>query len=264
MKYQNPIFRAAKSSLIIAILSTSSYALNLDEWMNKALLNNSEVLQAKAQQEKAKGGAWEARSYALPKLTLGVSAVRTDDALQGFGMKVMQRRASFNDFGIGEFRLDPSSDQATQAKALAVQPTGLNQPKDTQDFGLSAQVEMPLFTGGLLYQGRKIAKAGIEATQHAYELTIQKTIFKILQNYAEIKGARATLQVASQSETTYTRLVSKIHSMEKEGLLSRVDLLSAQLKLNDAKLMKQEAQDKELEAMDRLKISSGHSLNQPL
>lgn len=259
MSIKSQLFKPTISSLIfISALSTSSFSESLESWVNKSLENNPEVLQAKAQQEKAKGGMWEARSYALPKLTLGVSAVRTDDALQGFGMKVMQRQASFNDFGIGDF--NPS----LGAQGLAVQPDGLNKPDDTQDYGLSAQVEMPIFTGGMLYQGRKMAKAGLEATQHAKNLADQKAIFAVLKSFAEINGARAYVKVASQAETTYTSLVSMIEHMEKEGLVSKSDLLSAKLKLNDAKLMKQEAMDKELESLDLLRVSTGQNLNATL
>lgn len=265
MSIKSQLFKPTVSGLVfLSALTTTSFAESLDSWVSKSLENNPEVLQAKAQQEKAKGGMWEARSYALPKLTLGVSAVRTDDALQGFGMKVMQRQASFNDFGIGDFRLDPTSSPEAQAQALAVQPDGLNKPDDTQDYGLSAQVEMPLFTGGMLYQGRKMAKAGVEATHHAKNLADQKAIFTVLKSFAEINGARAYVKVASQAETTYTSLVTMIEHMEKEGLVSKADLLSAKLKLNDAKLLKQEALDQEIASLEQLKISTGQQVNSEL
>ncbi|MDB9743978.1 TolC family protein, partial [Fibrobacterales bacterium] len=73
----------------------------------------------------------------------------------------------------------------------------------------------------------------------------------------------AYVKVASQAETTYTSLVTMIEHMEKEGLVSKADLLSAKLKLSDAQLMKQEAQDKELESLDQLKITSGQKLGKP-
>ena len=153
--------------------------------------------------------------------------------------------------------------QGTREQPRSYYKPKLNKSDDTQDYGLSAQVKMPLFTGGILHQGRKMAKAGLKATQHTKNLADQNAIFSVLKSFAEINGARAYVKVARQAETTYTSLVSMIKHMEKEGLVNKADLLCAQIKLSDAQLMKQEVLNKELESLDQLKITSGQKLGEP-
>ncbi len=243
-------------ALILSLLFPSiPQARPLKSWMEEALQNNPEIRLSQEKINEAEAGLIEVRSYSIPRIDVGISAARTNNPLQAFGMKVMQSEASFNDFGINEF--DPTNPNVGDVK-----PRNLNAPDAVNDFGLFIQAQVPLFTGGQLYFTREEVKAGINGAKQAKKMTDQQTLFLIIQNYAKTRGAQAYYNVASTAESTYLQLVHMVEKMSAEGLAHTSDLLSAQLKLGETQLNKREALDQSLQSLTELKRVAGISLTQ--
>lgn len=247
MKHHNQVFMYL---FMISMISVNVSARNLESWIELSLKNNPEIQEAQSQTEQAKASLGEIRSYSLPTLSVGANAARTNNPLQVFGMKLMQQNASFNDFGINEF--NPANPNVGE-----VQPQNLNEPEATNNFGLFIESEIPLFTGGKLYYSRDMVRSGIQASERMLEFTQEQTVFRVLQLRAQLIGSQAYLDVAQSGVKTYEKLVEKVAQMEREGLAKKSDLLTAQVKLNEAKLKQQEAQDMNLGSLDQLKLLAG-------
>ncbi len=243
------------------ILSTQVFAAKtytIGELIDLSLKNSTSVASAQAQADQAKSATHLSRSYALPVIGIQMTASQTDDALQGFGMKVMQRSASFADFGAGEF--NPAAGTA----GLAVQPHQLNYPGRQNDFGSSLYMQVPLFAGGQLVSARTLASAAVQATSQGVLWQKDQARFDLLKARAQLMGAEAYVNVALEAEKTYLELVKTIEKTNKEGLTQKSDLLSAKLKLADARIQKQQAQDMREAALDQIKTSAGIALNEEI
>ncbi len=110
--------------------------------MATALRQNPDLSVSRAQLNQALAGLRQAQGSRLPKLTASINSVRTDDALSAFGLKLSQRKATFNDFGIGQFAGPPS---------LGIAPDGLNHPGAVNNFNTRLEAQLPLYTGGQQY-----------------------------------------------------------------------------------------------------------------
>src|ERR1700690_1446041 len=86
---------------LAAILSQPVEAETLDfkQAVDRALMQNPDILAAGAQVSQAEAAVRQASGSRLPKVTASMNLTRTDDALNAFGLKLSQRNATFNDFG---------------------------------------------------------------------------------------------------------------------------------------------------------------------
>lgn len=233
-----------------------TYVMN--ELIQKASERSSAVRSATAQKEQAVA-AWQlSKGYALPTLGFQMTAARTDDALQSFGMKVMQRNASFADFGAGEFN------PMAGATGLTVKPTALNYPKAQNDWGSSLYIQAPIYTGGQISSARQMARAAIDASEQNIEWQKNNSKFEMLKFRAMLIGAEAYVKVAEQAELTYKDMTVMIVKLSKEGLVQKSDLLGAQVKLDEVRLQKQQALDLKNSTLDQIKALAGLELSEEI
>jgi hypothetical protein len=125
---------------IIAISSSAVSAEKLDyqQCVAKALAQNPDLAISQAQIEQAQAAVRQASGKRLPQLNLSLTATRSNDALNAFGMKLGQRNATFGDFGAGEFNganpsvlsIAPHDPEPPQRRQQ------LQQPHRTADTGL--------------------------------------------------------------------------------------------------------------------------------
>lgn len=222
---------------LIGLNPALAQTVNWGDLTQRVQSQSVQVELAQAQKSEAEASLQTARSMALPSLNLSGTAAQTDDALQSFGMKVMQRQASFADFGAGEFN------PMAGASGLNVQPQALNFPKEQRDFGLSLSLQAPLFTGGKLSAARAGAQAAIQAGNHNLQWQKTQALFELYQAKAKWDGASAYVRVADEAIQTFGEMVRLIERFKAEGLSQKSDLLSAELKLREAQLQKLQALD---------------------
>jgi outer membrane protein TolC len=89
-------------SLLFAIGSVQAEDLNLRQCVALALTQNPELMASSARIEQANAAITQAQRSYLPKITSSITATRSNDPLNVFGMKLMQQGATFNDLGMGE------------------------------------------------------------------------------------------------------------------------------------------------------------------
>jgi outer membrane protein len=240
---------------LVQIPAARAETLDFAQCVATALRQNPDLSVSRAQLNQALAGLRQAQGSRLPKLTASVNPVRTDDALNAFGLKLSQRKATFNDFGIGQF---------TGPDSLGVAPNSLDHPAAVNNFNTRLQAELPLYTGGLIEGNIEKAQAYIKAAQNGDAAARQRVIFNVLQAYQGVHAARAFVGVAKKAETATAAMVKMIDNLVNEGVVVKSDLLSAQVRLQNVRIQLLQANNAEVAALDQLHILLGIPLSQPL
>ncbi len=233
----------------------SAETLNFDQCVDTALRQNPDLFASRAQMEQAEAGLRQARGGRMPKVTVSMNAVRTDDALSAFGLKLSQRNATFNDFGASQF-VGPAS--------LSIAPDNLNYPVAVNNFNTRIEAQLPLYTGGMIEGYIKQAQSFIRAAQQGDQAARQQVIFQVLQAYEGMHAARAYVEVAKQGEIAAESYVKTISSLLDQGVVVKSDLLSARIHLEDVRVQLEQARNAEAAALDQLHMLLGLPFSQPL
>ncbi len=231
--------------------------LTFSQCVDIALKQNPDLIGSAERINQAEAGLRQAQGNRMPKLTASLNATATNDALNAFGIKLSQRQATFNDFGAGQF--NPSN-----PNGLSVAPNNLDYPGVVHNFNTRLQIDMPIYTGGMIRNGIKQAHAYIAAAQSGDRAARQQIVFQVLQAYEGVHAARAYLNVAQQAETAARSQVKMMQSMVKGGTVVKSDLLLAQVRLQDVLVQRDQAENAVASALDQLHMLLGMPLDQPL
>ena len=177
-----------------------SEAIQLAEANNKTLKEsglNSSIASEKYKQSSA---------MFMPQVDLSYSALFTDNPLNAFGFNLQQGIVTAADF-------DPSK---------------LNNPSLTKDFGSKIEVMQPLINPDLFYQ-RKAAKKGKEIAELQKMRTSEYVAFQVKQTYMELALAYDAKEVIDRALATSAEGLKRAQSFYDEGLIQRTDLLDAQI-----------------------------------
>lgn len=208
----------------------------------EALSNNPEMAIGSAQIAQAESALRGAEGGRLPRVNLSLTATRTDDPLNAFGLKLSQARVTEGDFV----------------------PAILNHPAAINNFNTRIEVQAPLYTGGQLTAQIAQAKALAEAARRGDTAARQRLIRMVAEAYQGVHTARTYLQVAEQGQAAAKEYLRASDNLYQQGMAVKSDLLAAKVNLEDAQLRVSDAQRREASALDRLKLLLGRRLSEPL
>lgn len=245
---------------VFAFASTASLAEKLEykQCVETALAQNPDLAISRAQIEQAEAAVRQAQGNKLPRLNLSLTATRSNDALNAFGMKLGQRNATFNDFGAGEFATNPFP------ASLGIAPHNLNHPDAVNNFNSRIELLVPVYNGGMVQSYVDTAKAYVRAAQSGDEVARQQLAKHVLMAYQGVHTARAYIKLAEEARAAaeeYVRISDKLH---KQGMVVKSDVLSAKVNLQDIKVKVVEAKNAEAAALNQLALLMGKSLDAPL
>ena len=100
----------------------------------------------------------------------------------------------------------------------------------------SLRVEQPIFTGGKITAAYKMAKTGLEMAQMNEKLSEDEVILLCDEAYWNCLKADAMIETATQFKQTLQELHRTVEAAVEEGMTHRKDLLSVQVKMNEAEL----------------------------
>ncbi len=244
---------------IFALASAASWAEKLEykECVAAALSQNPDLAISHAQIEQAEAAVRQARGNRMPRVNLSLTATRSNDALNAFGLKLGQRSATFGDFGAGEF--NPAN-----PNVLAVAPRDLNHPDAVNNFNSRIELLVPVYNGGMVQSYIDTAKAHVRAAQSGDQAARQQLTKHVLMAYQGVHTARAYIKVAEEGRIAaeeYVRITDRLH---KQGMVVKSDVLSAKVNLEDIKVRIIEAKNAEAAALDQLALLMGKSLDEPI
>jgi outer membrane protein TolC len=229
---------------IIAISSSAVSAEKLDyqQCVAKALAQNPDLAISQTQIEQAQAAVRQASGKRLPQLNLSLTATRSNDALNAFGMKLGQERVAAADFN----------------------PVTLNDPAAINNFNTRIELLIPVYNGGMVQSYVDTAKAYVRAAQAGDEAARQQIAKHVLMAYQGVHTARAYIKVAAEARAAAEEYVRISDSLHKQGMVVKSDVLSARVNLQDIQVKTVEARNAEAAALNQLALLMGMSLDQPL
>lgn len=185
------------------------------------------------------------------KLDLTMNAMRSNDALNVFGFKLMSREANFGDFGFSEFLggignvmqaangdfgsfSQMMSDASAQAQMLATEPKDLNFPQARNNFQTKISYQIPIYTGGKLTEYANITKALYRMSKMDTSKVINAKIFQVKKSFYDISLVRNYIHNLQKIIKNIDKLEGIVNSMKKEGYAQDVDVLEVEARRAEA------------------------------
>lgn len=184
-------------------------------------LSNNRMLAANAQSvEQANAGIADATGRLLPRVDLSTGVARSNAPGDYFGMKLNQRSITAPDFN----------------------PAVMNNPGYINNYQSRVGVTMPLYQGGALWAGRKLAEHRAEATLYGYGFMHQQVVFQVIAAYARVRQSQAQIMAMQRAVTAADKRYKDTQAMQRRGVLIMSDVMDANvhqlrttLKLEEAK-----------------------------
>lgn len=242
-------------ALMVASGLAGAETLEYRQCLDRALAQNPDLAVSRAQIEQAEAAVRQAQGNRLPRLNLSLTASRSNDPLNAFGMKLGQSNVTFGDFGppaggpFGSYPADLST---------------LNNPDAVNNFNSRIELLVPVYNGGMVQSYVDTAKAYVRAAQSGDQAARQQLAKHVLMAYQGVHTARAYIKLADEARNAaeeYVRISEKLH---RQGMVVKSDVLSAQANLEDIKIKGIEARNAEAAALNQLALLMGQSLDTPL
>lgn len=253
-------------TLFVSSLSAQQ-KLNLAECRTMALEQNREVKIAQNQIVAAEHTKKSALTHYLPKISFGAAWLHTNKALQPLENNLFLPIVPFNAIDITTGKLNPEAfnDLQTAMNTLVMNPqTGAPMvdangnpifknyamlPADKLVFDHKNSylgrfaITQPIFTGFKITESNKIATRAHKIAQENELLTKAEIVAKTDEAFWRVVSLQEKLKLANAYESLLDRLVRDLENMFAEGVITRNDLLKAQVKRNEAKLKTLQAEN---------------------
>src|SRR5208283_5057779 len=110
-----------------------------------------------------------------------------------------------------------------------------------RNFTLTATMTQPLFTGGKLLNNYKFAQLGVEFSSIQFEVDRQDLILDATQAYYQLLQGEKLLEVAESAIRALEALRNQTVDFFKAGTVAKVDVLSTEGQLAQARIQKTQA-----------------------
>src|SRR5690349_21596601 len=204
MRYA-PLLAAA----LVAALPTGLRAqrLTLADALARAEVTGYGNRAARAQVAAARATALGALQGTLPTLRAEAGWVETTDPMGAFGFLLRQR-------GVTPAAFDPAT---------------LNAPDARINWSSGVVVEVPLFNADA-WSGRRAARAGARASDAQADWTVRTTRVQVIGAYFGALLATEMVHTLESADRTAQAHVKQAASMLEQGMVTRSDLLLAQVR----------------------------------
>jgi len=187
-------------------------------------------------------------------LDVSLSGMRSNDALNVFGFKLMSREATFGDFGFSEFlgplgqaleganqnALPPGFSQSMNG-LLAVQPHDLNYPAARNNYQTKLSYMLPIYTGGKLTEYKHIMESMYRMSKYDTQKLLNTKIYEVKKAFYDISLVERYIANLSKIRKNINTLENVILNMQKEGYAKEMDLLEVQARKAESDSMYNQA-----------------------
>ena len=262
--------------------ASAQRVLSLDSCRQMALRNNKQLGISKLKQDVAENARKSARTKYLPHVSaIGTYELTSEEisilndgqkaALGGLGTTVGGTLQST--LGSLVATLPPAA-QMQMAQDMAKVTAGLNQKgqnivdafrTDTRNiFAGSIVVTQPVFMGGAIVAMNKMADISTEMTKNSMDARRQATLYQIDQAYWQVVSLHHKKALAESYLELVKKFDSDVHKMIDEGVATRSDGLSVDVKVNEAEMTLTKVNDGLVLSRMLLNQLCGLPMNEPV
>ena len=194
------------------LMAQQPLALSIEESVSVALKNNPGMKIDEEKISDARQSLYQAIGSALPTASF-----------QGSKILDEKIRPIENFFYVPGVTPDPTN----PITYLMVEPT--LEMDMTNDYQVDLQVVQPLFMGGKIALGTLMAKQGLTLVQSQVDQSRNELAYSVIQAYLGLLVAREFVEVATEGYETAQEFYEISDLLYKQGMISRLDLLQAEV-----------------------------------
>lgn len=202
---------------------TQAQTISLDSCKQLALENNRKIKEAEMGVQAAEEQKKEAFTNYFPKVSATAVALRSTDYMMSGSID--QTAMPIYDLSTGTPVASPYY--------LIFPETNIN----AMDYMNTAAImaAQPIYTGGRIYNGNKLAKLGQEVSEYQKQMTIDEVLIKTEELYWTIQTLKEKEKTVKSYQTMLDTLYRDVNNFVASGLTQKNDLLKVQIKQNELK-----------------------------
>lgn len=214
--------------------NNNELSLSLDEALSKASESGYDLLIARQQREAARAGLSQANMVFLPQFSIEESAVKTNDPIGVFGIKLRQGIIQQSDFN----------------------PATLNDPKADHNFTTKFEVRQPVLNPEGLFQ-RSAAKFQLQSAKNQLKATSQYIRLKVKDVYYQLGILDEQLEVLKKHLETTKAFGKRASDYYDQGMIPKSEYLNARVSILDAEKELLKAENNRKRVNDQLLVLLG-------
>jgi len=242
------------------LLNAGIKHLTLNQALSMLNENNLEVKVSRYEETMKKYDIAKVEAKNFGTLDLELTALRSNDPGNVFGFKMQSRDATFGDFGFDQFlggfgqaMADPNTGNPDfnsfaanmanpdfQKQLLNTKPIALNYPKARNHFLTKLTYKIPLYTGGMLTNYKKITQKLYNMSKLDTQKVLATKRFELKKTFYGVGVLNSMINKLSVIEGNIRKLKRIIKEMEKEGYAVETDYLEVDAKLAEVQAMMDE------------------------
>ncbi|GAV20731.1 outer membrane efflux protein BepC precursor [Mariprofundus micogutta] len=220
---------------LFALPATAAEISSLKQSVEYALQHNR-LLAADAQTlEQAQARQDGAFGRLMPRLDVSTGVARTDAPGSYLGMKLNQKNMSAADFN----------------------PAFINNPGYINNYQTRVGLSLPVYQGGALWAGKRLAGHQAESSRFAHEAARQQVIYQVIEAYARTRQTFSQIEVMERAVSAANKRHQDTQAMQKRGVLIDSDVMDARVHLLRTDLQLQQAKNAHARSLDALQRVMG-------
>lgn len=217
-------------------MTVSAYAqkgtyLSLHDALEMASHHNQDIHMSELEHKIARAHFHQTDAVFLPQISVGYTALTTNNPLNAFGFLLQQENVTAADFD----------------------PARLNHPGASQNYNANAEIRMPLLNADLIYT-RKGAKSQAEMYHYKAQYTQDYIRFEVQKAYTQLQFAYQAQKILSMTLDDVNHIYQAVEDFYEQGLVQQSDVLNAQVQVNTVESALAKAESNILNASDVLAL----------
>ena len=214
-------------ALLVLGLKAQTPVLTLDSCFALAKANNAQLLTDQLEIQKAQEVKAQVFTKYFPQVSISYLAYYAAKPIIEYGINDIQ------DDDLGAFLSALITTLNDPEGANMALPTEINLMK--QGHGVNATAMMPVYTGGRILNGNRLANVGIEAAQLKAEVSERDMLENIESTYYLVLGLQDKVHTVESALALTDSLDHIVEVALKAGLITKSDKLRLALKQNELK-----------------------------
>lgn len=177
----------------------------------------------------------------LPQLSVNYTAMVTNNPLNAFGFLLQQGIAASQDF----------------------EPSKLNHPGATHNYGASMDARIPIFNLDQIY-ARKSARLQQDIYKYQSAYTRRYITYEVKKAYTQLQFAYQLRKILQGTLADVQQIRRSVDNFYKQGLVQRSDVLNAEVQVNTVESSLSKAESNIRNASEGLRLLAGKPQDSPI
>lgn len=208
------------AGLVLTAITGMAEEYSLQQAVDIALKNNPSIQVSRERITAAQGQLETIRGNLVPQLSASGSMVRLNSLI---------------DMKMGQTYYLPVLDgtHIPTGDVVPMSSAAITSDKVGNTYTGKISASWPIYTGGKIWQGYQISRLNLKAADQSYDSARAAVTFTAKQVYYDLLLAQSAYAVTREAVTSIERHVERVNALYQNGMVSRYDLLRAEVQLSN-------------------------------